>query len=195
MWCLFLASPFLIRFTTSDKVFTFENFSDEQEVAIVFGAGLKEDGTPSDALKDRLIIAGDMYWAGQISKILVSGDNRYENYNEPDAMKEYLVNNYDIPAEDISQDYAGRSTYETCARASNIWGIDEAILITQEFHLPRAIFTCESMHIDSVGVSATLQPYIFDDYYKIRELFATYKAVLDVFILRPNYIKGDSESL
>lgn len=164
----------------------------EHAVGIVFGAGIKKDNTPKDMLRDRLIVAAQQYRAGAIKKILVSGDNRFLNYNEPDAMATYLIDVEKIPATNIARDYAGRSTYETCARAHEIFGISSnTILISQAYHLPRAIFICNSFGIQSEGVSATLQPYRGNRYFKFREFFATHKAILDVYILHPDFIRGE----
>ena len=192
---LFLISPLLILTHGKNNIYTELSNIPHYEVAIVFGAGIKDDGTPSDALKDRLITAADLYNAGVVDKILVSGDNRFENYNEPDAMYEYLVNTEDVSEDDIAVDYAGRRTFDTCVRASEIWGIDDAILISQGYHLPRAIFTCDALGVESVGYSATRQDYVFSDYYKFREVLAIYKAVIDVYIWEPDYVGGEPEML
>lgn len=192
---MFVLSPWMIRSWALEKIFESGEVIETSEVAIVFGAGLKEDGSPSDVLRDRLTTAADLYSAGYVNKILVSGDNSVESYNEPEAMANYLNWWQGVPEADIVLDYAGRRTYDTCARAHEIWGIESAALVTQEYHLPRALFTCEKFGIESVGVSATLQPYVYDNLYQVRELLATYKAVLDVYLLRPGYIGGETEKL
>lgn len=159
------------------------------DYGVVFGAGLTKNGEPSDVLKDRLRTANDLYRGGKIVRILVSGDNRFENYNEPDVMKNYLVDVLGIEEKNIVVDYAGRRTYDTCVRAKNVFQIDNAILITQEYHLFRALFLCKSFGIDSIGFSATLQPYVKDALFKFRELVAINKAFLDVYVWEPDYIK------
>lgn len=163
------------------------------EVGIVFGAGVKKNGQPSDVLKDRLKTAAELYKTGKIRKILVSGDNRFENYSEPDAMYAYLIENLEIPKENVVRDFAGRRTFDTCKRAKEIFGVEAAILITQEYHLPRALFTCNELGIESVGLSATRQPYVLDKYFKLRELAAVYKAFVDVHIWQPDYVGGKME--
>lgn len=192
---LFMSSPLIVYEWGKNQIYSSIDDIPHYEVAIVFGAGIKDDGTPSDALKDRLKTAAELYDAGLVEKILVSGDNRFENYNEPTAMYEYLVNTEGIPSANVVRDYAGRRTYDTCARAHEIFGIDEAILVTQGFHLPRAIFTCTELGIDSTGYSATKQDYIFDKYYKIREIAAIYKAVFDVYIMEPEWMGGEQERM
>lgn len=164
------------------------------EVAIVFGAGITDSGQPSDALRDRLDTAFDLYEKGSIEKILVSGDNSIEEYSEPDVMRGYLIEK-GVPEANIRTDYAGRRTYDTCARAHEIWGIEKALLITQGYHLPRSIYLCEAFGIDSRGISASRQEYVYQKKYEFREMLAIYKAVLDVWILKPEYIGGESEKL
>lgn len=105
----------------------------EMPVAIVFGAGLSRDGTPSPVLRDRVETAAALYFQGKVKKLLMSGDNRFVDYNEPGAMRQYALD-LGVPAEDIVLDYAGRRTYDTCYRARAIFGVTEAILVTQPFH-------------------------------------------------------------
>ncbi|MFA5854932.1 MAG: ElyC/SanA/YdcF family protein [Candidatus Gracilibacteria bacterium] len=191
-FAIFLLSPFLIQKVEQKNIFTLETIP-QKEIAIVFGAGVKDNGAPSDALYDRLTVAADLYNEGKVAKILVSGDNSTENYNEPEVMSQTLQNDFAIPAAAISEDYAGRRTYDTCIRAKEIWGIKEAVLVTQDFHLPRAIYTCSSLGIESVGISASLQPYIFDSFYLVREYAATLKMLVDLYVWTPEYIGGDEE--
>ncbi len=191
LFIFFLPSLIIGRF--KNQIVSIEEL-EEHRVGIVFGAGVLKSGRPSDVLMDRLKIAEQLYKEGKIEKILVSGDNRVEHYNEPDVMKNYLVS-FGIPQEDISEDFAGRRTFDTCIRANEIWGIEKAVLVSQEYHLYRAIFTCESLGIESVGVSATLQPYVLDEYYVSREKLAIYKAVIDLYLWEPDYVGGEAEEL
>jgi vancomycin permeability regulator SanA len=108
-------------------------------------------------------------------------------------MYDYLVFTLDVEPEDVVRDFAGLRTYDTCARAKDIWSIDKAILISQGYHLSRAIFTCNQLGIQSTGYSATQYEYAGEDYYKLREILAIHKAVLDVFIIHPEYIGGEAE--
>lgn len=198
--CIFLGIAFavLIFLFPLVKVFFFHatifelgEVTEQRSVAIVFGAGLKDTTTPSDALHNRLEVAARLYSEGVVSYLLVSGDNSTPEYSEPDVMFATLTEIYSVPQEVVFRDYAGRRTYDTCKRAHDLWGIDRAYLVSQEYHLPRAIWTCEKLGIDSVGVSATLQPYVLDTQYKLREIFAMYKAVLDIYFLHPDYIGGE----
>ncbi|MBN1585370.1 YdcF family protein [Candidatus Uhrbacteria bacterium] len=162
-----------------------------ENVAIVFGAGITPDNRPSDVLNDRLKVAAELYRTGKVSRILVSGDNRREDYSEPDVMFRALISGYGVPAEDVHVDYAGRRTYDTCIRAHDLWGIDRAILVSQDFHLPRAIWTCRKLGVESVGASASLRTYERGDRFRYREIFADYKAFVDIYVWRPDYVSGD----
>ena len=165
-------------------------------VAIVFGAGLTRDGQPSPVLRDRVATAVQLYFDGKVQKILMSGDNRFVDYNEPGAMKRYALS-LGVPEADIVLDYAGRRTYDTCYRARHIFGVREAILVTQRFHLPRAIFTCNGLGVDSVGVIADQRTYsqYAHRFWRIREIPATAMAFVDVFITRPLPVLGEPEPI
>ncbi|NQV12138.1 YdcF family protein [Candidatus Uhrbacteria bacterium] len=163
----------------------------KHNVAIVFGAGILNASTPSDALGDRLKVASELYHAGKAKSILVSGDNSSKDYSEPDVMRKTLVDKYKVPEDKIFVDYGGRRTYDTCIRAHDLWGVEHAILVSQEYHLPRAIWTCEKLGIESVGISASLQPYVYEAVYKRREILAIYKAFVDVRFWEPEYLGGE----
>ncbi|MFN7036768.1 MAG: vancomycin high temperature exclusion protein [Bellilinea sp.] len=165
-------------------------------VAIVFGAGLTRDGQPSPVLRDRVSTAAQLYFEGKVQKILMSGDNRFLDYNEPGAMQRYAIS-LGVPEEDIVLDYAGRRTYDTCYRARHIFGVRQAILVTQRFHLPRAIFTCNSLGVNSVGAMADQRVYsrYAHRFWRIREIPATAMAFVDVFISRPLPVLGKPEPI
>lgn len=193
VFLLFLLSPLLILNYGKNHIYIDSNQIPSGQIAIVFGAGIKKDGTPSDMLKDRLLTVADLYNQGVIDKILVSGDNRFEDYNEPEVMYQFLVDQ-GIPENKIVRDYAGRRTYDTCVRAKTVWGLDHALLISQGYHLPRAIFTCHALGIESTGYSATLQSYVGEPWFKTREILALYVSVLDVYLLHPDYVTGEPEN-
>jgi len=165
-------------------------------VAIVFGAGLSRDGTPSPVLKDRVATAAELYFSGKVRKILMSGDNRFLDYNEPGAMLDYALE-LGVPRQDIVLDYAGRRTYDTCYRARAIFGVTDALLVTQRFHLPRALFTCNFLGIKGYGVIADLRPYNTRsmDYWNVREVGATVVALWEVWISRPLPVLGNPEPI
>jgi SanA protein len=167
-----------------------------QPVAIVFGAGLHRNGTATTVLQDRVTVAARLYFAGKVRKLLLSGDNRFLDYNEPGAMREVAIS-LGVPAEDIVLDYAGRRTYDTCYRAKAIFGVNQAILVTQSFHLPRALFECNHLGVSAVGVASDLTRYLRLTmlYWDTRELFATTAALWDVYIAHPLPVLGDPEPI
>jgi len=168
----------------------------EKPVAIVFGAGLWRDGSPTPVLRDRVATAAELYFNGKVNKLLMSGDNRVLEYNEPAAMKAY-AEDLGVPSEDIVLDYAGWRTYDTCYRAHEIFGIKDAILVTQGFHLPRAIYTCNALGISASGVPADQRIYRRASriFWNMRELVATYVALWEVHITHPQPVLGEPEPI
>ena len=167
------------------KIFSTSNIP-VRRVAIVFGAGLWRNGTPTPVLADRVTEAANLYFAGKVEKLLMSGDNRFVDYNEPEAMRQ-LALKLGVPNDAIVLDYAGRRTYDTCYRAKAIFKVDQAILVTQAFHMPRALYLCNLLGVDSIGVEANQRTYrkLSLLYWNARELFATAAAVWDVNIGHP----------
>lgn len=167
-----------------------------RRVAIVFGAGLHRDGSATAILQDRVTAAAQLYLSGKVEKILLSGDNRFLNYNEPGAMRAVALS-LGVPETAVVLDYAGRRTYDTCYRAKAIFGVTEAILVTQSFHLPRAVYTCNHLGLDSVGVAADLRRYRRSSQliWNGRELVATAAALWDVHVTRPLPVLGDPEPI
>jgi SanA protein len=165
-----------------------------RRVAIVFGAEVKKDGTPSVVLRDRVETAVALYQSGKVEKLLMSGDNRFVDYNEPEAMRQYALT-LGVPDSDIVLDYAGRRTYDTCYRAREIFGVNSAILVTQGFHMPRALFLCKAFGIDAVGVEASNYYYLKRSRltWNMRELLATVQSVWDVYVVRPLPVLGQPE--
>lgn len=182
-----------VQSSTSNLIYSYEDVKEIEEapVAIVFGAAVNPSTQlPSDILQDRIITAVDLYNNGKVQKLLLSGDNRVTHYNEPIVMKRF-GEILSVPEEDLIEDFAGRRTYDTCYRAKEIFGIDKAILVTQEYHLYRALYTCRVLGIDVIGVSSARQPYLGQKYYNIREIPATLLAFLEVHLLHPKPILGD----
>lgn len=164
----------------------------QQRVAIVFGAGLWRDGRPAPVLYDRVTTAVALYQQGKVQKLLLSGDNRFEDYNEPQAMRQTALD-LGVPDEALVLDYAGRSTYDTCYRAQAIFGVTEALLVTQNFHLPRALFVCDALGINAQGVLADQRTYRRSSlaYWNFREIFATANAWWDVTVAHPTPVLGE----
>lgn len=157
-------------------------------VIIIPGAGLRADGTPSDILRDRLIVALAVYDDGRAEKMLCSGDNGQVEYDEVNAMRVWLLD-HGVDPEDIVLDHAGFDTYDTMVRANKIFGVTQAIVVTQDFHLPRALYLAHAQGISVQGVSASLEPYVGDRMYRVREIFARIKAFFNVlFHVSPQYL-------
>jgi SanA protein len=167
-----------------------------RRVAIVFGAGLWRNGSPTPVLADRVTTAAALYFAGKVEKLLMSGDNRFVDYNEPEAMRK-LALSLGVPDQAIVLDYAGRRTYDTCYRAKAIFMVDQAILVTQPFHMPRAIYLCNRLGVDSTGVESDQRTYRKSSllYWNFRELFATLSALWDVNIGHPVPVLGKQEPI
>jgi SanA protein len=151
-------------------------------VAIVLGAHTRGD-VPSDVLEDRLQTALDLYRLGKVKRLLVSGDHGRDDYDEVRAMRNWLMAR-GVPSDDIFQDHAGFRTLDTMARAVAIFQVREAIVVTQAFHLARALFLAESAGIDAVGVVADRRRYAWEDHYARREYLARVRCWLDVHVLR-----------
>jgi SanA protein len=180
---------------TQDSVYNLDTVP-SKAVVLVPGAGLNAVGGPSLPLRDRLDAAIQLYKAGKVQKLLVSGDNDSVYYNEPGAMQTYAIE-AGIPEEDVVPDYAGRRTYDSCYRARHIFGMDELIVVTQAYHLPRAVFLCENSGIDVVGVPVEQSRYIRSRFlfWNVREVFASIIAWTDVLITKPLPILGEFEPI
>jgi SanA protein len=167
-----------------------------ERVAIIFGAGLRRDGTPTAVLRDRVETGVNLYLNGKVEKLLMSGDNRVLEYNEPEAMRQYALS-LGVPDEAVVLDYAGRRTYDTCYRAKAIFGVKSAVLVTQKFHMPRALFLCNVLGVKAIGVEANNLNYrkISLLIWNIREQFATFAAFMDVYVEKPVPVLGQVEPI
>ncbi|MGL4773629.1 MAG: SanA/YdcF family protein [Clostridium sp.] len=151
---------------------------------IVLGAGIKDDGTVSDILKDRLETTINIMGNSGCENILVSGDHGKEGYNEVKAMKKELLKE-GIKEEDIFMDHAGFSTYETMYRAKEVFKVDKAIIVTNKYHLPRALYIANSLGIEVYGIPSDLREYYNINSYQKREALAQFKDFIYVNILKP----------
>jgi len=187
------ALPFVWRaiivLSYNGRIYTAESV-ESARVAIVFGAGIRGNSYPSDVLRDRLDVAIELYEMGKVERLLLTGDNSFENYNEPRVMAAY-VERQGVPIAHIQQDFGGRRTYDSCYRAKHIFGLEDAILVTQQFHMPRALFLCRSMNINASGVTADAQSYIRIRWFQVREIGATVQAALDVVRMEPPPVMGE----
>jgi SanA protein len=164
-------------------------------VALVLGAGLWPDGSLTPVLADRVATAADLHQAGKVAKLLCSGDNRRVDYNEPAAMKAYAVR-LGVPKEDVVLDYAGRRTYDSCYRARAIFGVERAVVVTQRFHTARSLYTCETLGLDVVAVTADRRVYAARQVvWKTREYLALVLAWWDVNVRRPTPVLGEPEPI
>lgn len=154
--------------------------------AIVLGAMVKDNGTLSLPLKDRVDTAIALYRAGKVDRILVSGDDGSVNYNEVNPSRDYLLEK-GIPSSVIFLDHAGFDTYSSMYRARDIFLVDTAIIVTQSFHLPRAVFVARRLGLDAQGMTADKRDYHIRNY--MREVLADVKAVVNlIFHRKPKYL-------
>ncbi|MFI5620244.1 vancomycin high temperature exclusion protein [Streptomyces sp. NPDC051567] len=157
------------------------------EVAVVFGAGLWEGG-PTPYLARRLDTAVGLYRAGKVKVVLVTGDNSRADHDEPAAMRAYLTG-HGVPDERIVSDHAGFDTWDSCVRARRIFGVDQAVLITQGFHIRRAVTLCRAAGLDAHGVGVGDEHDASWYYGGAREVLASGKAALDVvFTPEPRFL-------
>ncbi|MFU8871924.1 SanA/YdcF family protein [Micromonospora sp. SL4-19] len=152
----------------------------EAPVAMVLGTKVEADGTPSPFLAARLEVARRLFEADKVRAILVSGDNMHADYNEPEAMRRWLVDR-GVPTGKVVLDYAGFDTYDSCARAKRIFGVGQMTIVTQSFHLPRAVALCRHFGIEANGVGDdTVRRYRKWWIGSTREYGACVKASVDV---------------
>ena len=182
--------------TRSAGEFRYEDVGEvpDRPVAIVFGAGV-HGSDPTPALASRLDGAVELYQAGRVTHLLMSGDNSRPDYDEVTVMRDYAIER-GVPGAAITRDYAGFDTYDTCIRAREIFGVSSAVLVTQDFHIARAIYTCRQLGVDAVGLAIPDWSFREErlDYeytrsqevgYRVREWFARAKAVVDSELIRP----------
>lgn len=171
--------------TTRDNVHTVSDLADfDADAVVVLGASVKPDGTPSDMLRDRLDTAVSLYRAGAAGAIIVSGDNRTSHYNESAAMKAYCVS-LGVPSEDVYEDHAGYSTYESMYRARHVFGAERVIVTTQAYHLYRAMFAAQGLGMETRGVASDHGAYDNQRAYSIREAVARTKDFFNTVLQAP----------
>lgn len=176
----------LINVESYRYIKTTEQLSLQAQTALVLGAGLSTGGSLSPIFRDRIDTAVSLYLAGKVQTILVSGDDGTTTHNEVNPAREYLLTQ-GVFENDIFLDHAGFDTYSSMYRAREIFLVNSAIVVTQSFHLPRAIFIARRLGIDAYGVPSDQHPYSFKN--NIREVFADMKAFIDVISHRiPKYL-------
>ena len=175
-WMAHVADPKIAaEFTSGSDTLSAEEIevlsSIEPQCAMVLGAGVYSDGTPSPMLRDRLDTGIALYKADVVPKLLLSGDDGQVEYNEVDVMLNYALDR-DIPKEDIFLDHAGFSTYESVYRANYIFGIERMLVVTQTYHLFRALYGCSRMGVEAMGVGADQEQYVGSTTRELREVLA-----------------------
>lgn len=150
------------------------NLPNDFDCILVLGAGVYADGTPTPMLNDRLVVACEAYEAGCSDRMIMSGDHLYADYNEPGAMKSFAVEQ-GISSKVIFLDHAGISTYDSIYRAIKLYGAEKILIVTQKYHLYRAIYLANSLGAEAYGVSANLRRYFGQPKYTVREWVARVK--------------------
>jgi SanA protein len=154
------------------------------EVAIVLGAKVQPDGQPSAALEDRLQTAVELYRAGIVRKLLLSGDHGQRTYDEVNAMRRFMLA-AGVPREDVFLDHAGFSTYQTMYRARDVFQVKQAIVVTQRFHLARSVYTARQLGLEAWGCEADKRPYASAMRNTVREWLARAKALFELHVRQP----------
>lgn len=174
---VFAAVNGFVRFSAGKQIMSVKELEGNDEKAdavLVLGAQVKADGTPSKMLKERLDTGIEVYKAGLTDRIIMSGDHGRKDYDEVNVMKNYAVER-GVPSEHIFMDHAGFSTYESMYRAKEIFLADKLIVVTQKYHLYRAVYDAEAMGITAQGVPCDTRIYSGDKYRKLREAVAVIK--------------------
>ena len=201
----FLATLFINIFMlslTAGDIYDFDEIQSSDvsaDCAIILGCQVLPSGQPSTMLRHRLETGAELYFSGKVRKIIVSGDHGADHYDESNTMKSYLID-MGIRSEDIFMDHAGFSTYDTMKRAKEVFGVESAVIVTQKYHLYRAMYIGKMNGIEVCGVSASLERYGGQLYYDIREYAARCKDFLltlfnasPVFLGEPIDISGSGD--
>lgn len=165
-----------VKKSTSDQILSPEDAAALTDVdcILVLGCYVHDSGRPSDMLADRLRRGIELYQSGAAPKLLMSGDHGREDYNEVKAMKLEAME-AGIPSEDIFMDHAGFSTYESIFRARDVFGADKIIIVTQEYHLYRALYVANALGVEAYGVASDYHAYVGQAYRELREILARNK--------------------
>ena len=171
-----------------------EVYGIDADCILILGAGVRPDGSPSNMLEDRLITGINLYENGGSQKLLMSGDHGRVEYDEVNCMKSYAAER-GVPVEDIFMDHAGFSTYESMYRARDVFGAERIIVVTQEYHLYRALYVARALGLNAVGVGADIRTYSGQGLRDTREIAARLKDFAYTIIKpEPKYL-GEAISL
>ena len=191
--CLLFGIDFYVRSSTKDRIISPEDVSSvsDADCILVLGAGIRTDGSPSPMLQDRLNTGIALYQNGAAPKLLMSGDHGREDYNEVQTMKDITLEQ-GVPSEDVFMDHAGFSTYDSLYRARDVFQARKVIIVTQKYHLYRALYIARSLGLDAWGVSADTRRYRGQSHRDFREILARDKDFfVSVFKPLPKYL-GDT---
>jgi vancomycin permeability regulator SanA len=189
---LLLIPPVLVWTSAAGRAYAGPHAAPRAPVAIVLGAGLEPSGRPSVFLQQRISVAVTLYRQGTVRALLMSGDHSRTDHDEVGVMAAEAARQ-GVPAGAIVQDHAGFDTYSSCYRARSVWGITRAVVVSQPFHLPRAVWLCRALGLDVVGVETEPGPLGPTWFGRIREIPATDKAFLDVWRGRLPHFPGPRE--
>lgn len=179
-----------VKSTGEKRILTVEKAAELENVdcIIVLGCQVRDDGSLSSMLRERLMCGLELYEAGAAPKLLMSGDHGRESYNEVTPMKHYAVEN-GVPSENVFMDHAGFSTYESVYRAMEIFKADKVIIVTQEYHLYRALYIAEQLGLDAYGVTSDQTRYAGQFMRDVREVLARCKDwMMCIFKPEPTYL-------
>lgn len=149
----------------------------DMDCILVLGCGVREDGTPSLMLRDRLEVGLALYEAGAAPKLLMSGDHSRTDYDEVNTMKNYVMER-GVPSDDVFMDHAGFSTYESMYRARDVFCAEKIIIVSQAYHLYRAVYNARALGLDAYGVAAEDIAYLGQTVRDLREVLARNKDFL-----------------
>ena len=180
----------IVKLSTGKQIISSEEAAKLEDVdcILVLGCFVKDDGRPSDMLHDRLTRGVELYDLGAAPKLLMSGDHGREEYDEVAAMKQFAID-AGIPSEDVFMDHAGFSTYESIYRAKEIFQADKILIVTQEYHLYRAIYIADQLGVEAYGVSSDYHTYVGQFMRDFREMLARVKdCATCIFKPEPTYL-------
>jgi SanA protein len=174
-----MSVPNALVYRDGARRITPEQDVDHADAILVLGAKVFPDGRPSDVLRDRLEVALRLYRRGVARTVLLTGDHAEPGYDEPGAMAAWLVSR-GVPKEAIVQDGLGLDTYSSMARAKTTFRMGRVVVVTQAFHLPRALYLAGALGLESQGVVADARRYRRGAYYQVREVASRVRAFVDV---------------
>jgi vancomycin permeability regulator SanA len=171
---MYSINRYIEEFTKNKIISAEESFKLDADCILILGAGVYANGIPSAMLEDRLIKGIELYKSGTSDRLLMSGDHGRKDYDEVNVMKQYAIDK-GVPSENIFMDHAGFSTYESLYRARDIFKVKKVIIVTQKYHLSRALYVAENLGLEAYGVASDPRQYAGQNYREIRETLARIK--------------------